>query len=142
MPQQSSLQPKPSSQNRQYAILEDAQVSQEAADKLSLLLQTIFDSIVSKSYTDMGRTNLFKMDILNVGPHIGHKPYPIPLKYQNFVGEEVWLLGSAGIILKCLSPWAGSSDSSFQKTRSFTSLQATTLLCKFINATCNGNKVI
>ena len=39
-------------------------------DTLSSLPETEFDSIVSKSFTDVERTNLFKMDIPTTGPPI------------------------------------------------------------------------
>ena len=53
---------------------------------------------------DVGRTNLFQ--IPTTGPPIAHKPYPIPLKYQKFMDEEIRLLENAGCISKSLCPWA------------------------------------
>ena len=53
-------------------IVEDAKVPHEAWDKLSLLLQTKWDTIVLKSSTDMGKTNLFAMDIPTTGPPTAH----------------------------------------------------------------------
>ena len=52
---------------KQSGILEHFQVPKEAQDKLSSLLQTKNDSIVPKFSTDMGRTNLFQMDIPTTG---------------------------------------------------------------------------
>ena len=63
----SSFQHEPNNYNRQSVILEDAQVPQEAQDKLSLLLQTKFDSLVTKSSTDVERSDLFKMHISTTG---------------------------------------------------------------------------
>ena len=40
---------------------------QEAKDKLSSLLGKDYDSIVTNSPMGVGRTNLFKMDILTTG---------------------------------------------------------------------------
>ena len=40
-------------------LLQDAQILQEAKDRFSSLLEEEYDSIVSKSPTDVGRTNLF-----------------------------------------------------------------------------------
>ena len=48
IPLQLSFQPKTSNYIRQSMILEDAQVPQKAQDKPSSLLQTKFDSPVSK----------------------------------------------------------------------------------------------
>ena len=64
-PPQSSFQPKTSNSIKQSIILENTEVPQE---QLLLLLQTTFDSTMSKSCTDEGKTNLFKMDILTTGP--------------------------------------------------------------------------
>ena len=91
---------------RQSVITQDAKVPQEARDKLSSLLENEFVSIISKSLSDVGRTNLFEMDIPTTGPQIACKPYPIPLKYQKFIDEEMPLLENAVCIFKCLSPWA------------------------------------
>ena len=55
---------------------------------------------------NVGRTNLFQMDIPSVGLPVVCKPYPIQLKYQKFVHEEIKLLENAGSISKSLSPWA------------------------------------
>ena len=53
---QSSFHPDPDNHNRLSVILNDAQAPQEVQDKLPSLLQNLFDSIVSKSSTDVGRT--------------------------------------------------------------------------------------
>ena len=98
IPPQSTFQSEPSNHNRQSVILEDAQVPHEAPYKLSSLLQNKFDSIVTNSTTDVGRTNLFYIAIPTTGPPIAHKPYSIPLKYQKFIDEEIWILESAGCI--------------------------------------------
>ena len=37
---------------------------------------------------DVGRTNLFQIDIPTSDPPIEHKPYPILLQYQTFVDKE------------------------------------------------------
>ena len=44
------------------------------------------------------------MDTSTVGLSIACKLYPIPLKYQQFVKEEIMLLENAGCISKSLSP--------------------------------------
>ena len=60
IPPWSSFQLEPNNHIRQSVILKDAQVPQEDQDKLYFLLQNKCDSIMSKSSTDIGRTNLFK----------------------------------------------------------------------------------
>ena len=55
---------------------------------------------------EVGGTNLFQMDIPPMAPPIAHKLYPIPLKYQKFVDEEITLSEKADCISKSLSPWA------------------------------------
>ena len=69
--------------NRQLVTLKDAQVPQKTWDKSSLLLQNKFDSIVAKSSTDVGRTNLFKMDTPTTGPPIACRPYPNPFNTRS-----------------------------------------------------------
>ena len=64
------------------------------------------NSIISKSPTDVGRTNTFQMDIPTAIPPIAHKPHTILLKYQKFFDEEIKLLENAGSLSKCLRPWA------------------------------------
>ena len=66
------------SNTKHSIVLQDAHIPQEARDGLSFLLEGEYNSIISKSPTDMGRTNLFEMDIPTVGLTIAHKPYPIP----------------------------------------------------------------
>ena len=69
-------------------ILEDVHILQEAKDGLSSLLEGEYNSIISKSSMDVGRANLFQMDIPTVGLPVACKPYLILLKYQKFVNEE------------------------------------------------------
>ena len=101
---QSSFQPELDNHSKQSVLLEDVQVPQEAQDQLLTLLQVTFYSIVLKSHKDVGRTNLFEMDIPTTGSPLTHKPYPIPLKYQKFANEEIELLESSGCTSKSLSP--------------------------------------
>ena len=89
IPPPSSFQPEHDILKRQSVILQETQVPQEAEDNLSSLLENEFDSILSISSTEVGRTNLFKMDIPTMEPPRAHKPYPISPKYQNFIDEEI-----------------------------------------------------
>ena len=53
------------------------------------LLNVKYNSIVSKSAADIGRTNLIELDILTEGPPIALKPYTVPLKYREFVDHDI-----------------------------------------------------
>ena len=77
IPWESSFQPEHNNTERQLVILQDTQAPQEARDSLPSLLENEFD-IISKSSTDVGRTNLFKMDIPTTRSPIACKPYPAP----------------------------------------------------------------
>ena len=59
-----------------------------------------------KSATDIGRTNLIELDIPTEGPCISCQPYSIPLKYRDFVDEEIQQLEDAGIKSMSMSNWA------------------------------------
>ena len=86
--------------NKHSIVLQDAHIPQEAKDGLSFILEEEYNSIISKLPTDVGRPNLLQMDILTVGPLIACKSYPIPLKYQKFVKEEIKLIENAGSMSK------------------------------------------
>ena len=58
-----------------------AEVPEKALLKMQHLLEAKYSTIVSKSATDIGRTNLIELDIPTEGPPIAHKLYSIPLKY-------------------------------------------------------------
>ena len=45
--------------NKHSIVLEDAHILQEAKDELASLLEGEYNSIISTSSTDVGRTNLF-----------------------------------------------------------------------------------
>ena len=59
----------------------DADVPEKALNKLQHLLEAKYRTIVSKSATGIGSTNLIKLDIPMEGPPIACKPYSVPLKY-------------------------------------------------------------
>ena len=58
---ESSFQPEHNN-TKHSIVLQDAQILMEAKDELSSLLKGDYNSIISKSPTDVGRTNLFQMD--------------------------------------------------------------------------------
>ena len=84
----------------------DAEVPEKALFKLQHLWEARYSTIVSKSATDIGRTNLIGLDIPTEGPPIACKPYPVPLKYWYFVDQEIKQLEDAGITSHLLSNWA------------------------------------
>ena len=65
------------------------EVPKKALLELQHLLKAKYSSTVSKSATDIGRTNLIQLDIPTEGPPIACTPYSIPLKYWDFVDQEI-----------------------------------------------------
>ena len=86
--------------------LKDAQIKEETKGKFHDLCYR-FDSIISKSSGDIGKTLLIEMDI-DTGnrPHIASRPYTLPLKHYEWVRKEISTLERAGIITKNILPWA------------------------------------
>ena len=71
------------------------------------MLEAKFASILSKSSTDVGHTNLHTVDLqVSDGSPVFVKQYTIPLKYQSFIDEETKQLEEAGLISKSLSNWS------------------------------------
>ena len=71
------------------------------------MLETKFASIISKSSTDVGRTNMHTVDLqVSDGNPVFIKQYTIPLKYQGFTDEETKWLEEAGLISRSLSNWS------------------------------------
>ena len=124
---ESSFQPEHNNM-KQSIVLQVAQIPHEAKDKLSSLLEEDYNSIVSKSPTDVGRTNLFKIDISTAGLPIACKLYLIPLKYQKFTDKEIRLFENAECISKRFESMGHSSNYSAKETRSLKSSKATALL--------------
>ena len=86
--------------------LKDAQIKEETKDKFHDLCNR-FDSIISKSSGDIGKTLLIEMDIdTGNSPPIASRPYTLPLKHYEWVRKEISTLERAGIITKSISPWA------------------------------------
>ena len=86
-------------------MLQDADISQNARDKLNHMINNQFACIISKSSADFGRTNLVEMDLPTTGLLVASKPYTIPLKYKSFIDVEIKLLEDAGCISKSISNW-------------------------------------
>ena len=71
------------------------------------MLETRFASIISKSSTDVGHTNLDTVNLqVSDGNPVFFKQYTIPLKYQNFIDKETKWLEDAGPISRSLSNWS------------------------------------
>ena len=86
--------------------LKDAQIKEETKGKFHDLCNR-FDSIISKSSGDIGKTLLIEMDIdTGNSPPIMSRPYTLPLKHYEWVRKEISTLERAGIITKSISPWA------------------------------------
>ena len=84
----------------------EADVPDEAKRKLNTLLEEKYWDIVSKSVTDISRTNLIELDIPTEGPCVSCRPYSILLKYRDFVDGEIKQLEDTGIISRSMSDWA------------------------------------
>ena len=103
---QTSLQIEADKKDYQRIKMPEAYVPKEAKEKLCTLLKEKYNGIVSKSATDIRQTNLIKLDIPSNGPCMASRPYSIPLKYRDFIDEEIQQLEDAGIISRSMSDWA------------------------------------
>ena len=75
--------------------------------KVLKMLESRFDSIISRSSTDVGRTKLHTLDVqVTEGSPVFVKQYTIPLKCQNFINNETKRLEEAGLISRSLSNWS------------------------------------
>ena len=84
--------------------LEDAKDADKWKAKVANMLESKFTSIMSKSSTDVGQTNLHTVDgQVTEGSPVFVKQYTIPLKYQNFIDDETKRLEEAGLISRSLS---------------------------------------
>ena len=86
--------------------ISDMDIPEEARTKLQDLLNKKYLQIISQNATDIGRTNLIKLDIPMEGPLITSKLYTVLLKYCKFVDHKIKQLEEAGIILWSMSDWA------------------------------------
>ena len=101
---ESNLQIDTNKKDYERIKMPEADVPDEAKRKLNTLLEGKYSDIVSKSATDIGRTNLIELDIPTEGPCVSCRPYSIPLKYRDFVDEEIQQLEDTGINLDpCLT---------------------------------------
>ena len=87
--------------------LEDAKDADKWKSKVMNMLESKFTSIVSKSSMDVGRTNLYTVDIqVTEGSPVFIRQYTIPLKYQSFIDDETKKLEEAGLNSRSLNNWS------------------------------------
>ena len=92
---------------RPEVTLEDTKNADKWKTKVINMLEAKFASIISKSSTDVGCTNLHTVDLqVSDGSPMFVKQYTIPLKYQSFIDEETKWLEEAGLISRSLSNWS------------------------------------
>ena len=78
---QTNLQLEANKLNHPEISMPNADVPEKALNELQHLLEARYSTIVSTSATDIGRTNLIKLDIPIEGSLIACQPYLVPLKY-------------------------------------------------------------
>ena len=105
IPPNTNLQLEPNT-NPLSRSIPDADIPQEAKNRIQELLDKKYIHIMSQTATDVGRTNLIELDIPMEGPPIALKPYTIPLKYYEFMDHKIKQLEEVGIISQSMSNWA------------------------------------
>ena len=87
--------------------LQDAEVMKEQQEAFKLLCNEYKDIFPTDS-SDIGKTPLIEMEI-NTGDRlpITQRPYTLPLKHATWVQKELEILEKAGVIVRCVSSWAG-----------------------------------
>ena len=74
---------------RPEVALEDTKNADKWKTKVINMLEAKFASIILKSSTDVGHTNLHTVDLqVSDGSPVFVKQYTIPLKYQSFIDEK------------------------------------------------------
>ena len=86
--------------------LHDKDISSDICQRFEEICEK-YGQAFSKHNEDIGRTKLVKMDVdTGDSPPVSLRPYILPLKYYEWVQKEIESLECAGIITKCMSPWA------------------------------------
>ena len=88
-PEQSNFQIHAQDDRKPSIKLQDADILPVVKSQLNEMLNNEFTSIISKSSTDFGRTNLVEMNLPTTGLPVMSKPYTIPLKYRSFLDVEI-----------------------------------------------------
>ena len=92
---------------RSDTVLEDSKDVDKWKIKVLNMLESRLGSIISRSSTDVGRTNLHTLNVqVTEGSPVFVKQYAKPLKYQNFIDDETKRLDKAGLISRSLSNWS------------------------------------
>ena len=92
---------------RPEVTLKDTENADKWKTKIINMLETKFASIISKSSTGVGCTNLHTVDLqVSDGNPVFIKQYTIPVKYQGFTDEETKWLEESGLISRSLSNWS------------------------------------
>ena len=113
---------------KQLIILQDAQLQQEAKDKLSSLLEGNKDSIVSKSPMDVGRTNLFSKGYPYHRTSHCTQSIPNSTKVSNIHWQGNTVFRKCSLHIYSLSPWAAPMIIVPQNKRPLKCSKATALL--------------
>ena len=86
--------------------LKDHNASKETKQQFKEL-KAKYTKVFSINNEDIGHTQLVTMDIdMGDSPPVCQKPYTLPLKHYTWVQQEIETLEQAGVIKKCISPWA------------------------------------
>ena len=88
IPSATNLQLEPYTPNVSKSI-PDAVISEIARKRLQELTDSKYNSIISKSDTDIGRSNLIELDIPTEDLPVASKPCTVPLKYIECVDHEI-----------------------------------------------------
>ena len=86
--------------------LEDAVICEKTKECFAHLCDE-YNEGYSKNNQDIRKTTLIEMEI-DTGNSlpVAQSPYTLPLKHYEWVQKEIEMLEKAGVIVKCLSPWA------------------------------------
>ena len=105
MPNNANLQLEPDT-NHPSRSIPDVKIPDEARYKLKELPEFMYTNVVSQTAMDIARTNLIKLDTPTEGPPVASKPYRDPLKYCEFMDNEIKQVENAAITSQNMSDWA------------------------------------
>ena len=109
----------------QSILLEDAQIPHEAKDKLSSFIEGDYDSIVSKSFMDIGRTHVFSNGYSNNRMTHSMRTIPNPAKISKVHQQGNKVNGKYRMHMYKFQPMAFPD---FEKLRPFKSSKTAALL--------------
>ena len=86
--------------------LKDQDISPATRNRFEVLKKE-YPEVFSLNNQDIDCTSLVTMHVdMGDSPPICQKPYPLPLKHNSWVQQEIETLEHAGVIKKSISPWA------------------------------------